>query len=465
MAFHQDPLQVINQIAEDLSTSECRTLSYLCESLEPGNSGVCVKEILKSKAMSHENSYLFLAQLMVHLGRLDILRKWFKTSRGEMETYRQVLPRFRVLMANISQDMGCGDLRSMKFLLSSTLPREKIENSKNFLDLVIELEKLDLVSPERVDFIEKCLKDIDRVDLSKKVAAYKSVAVPELQSSQQRSARSLCPAPSPNGSHCTLQTRQVQSFHTAHIPVPVYTEQNYESHNDRYNFNSNCRGVCVIIDCVGNDGEMLEQTFKALHFKVILHKWLGVNDTLSELQGIFRQRENRKGDGFVCCIISRGRENRLLCTDSCSEGISLKSVRQLFTADACPVLAGKPKLFFIQLYTVPAIETIARTHHRDADLETDGCDGLYRYDYIPTDADVFWSQCYTEECQLQQRDHRSIYLKGLTDALQKGQRRNMSLVHIHAEVNGAVFEHNKKNPGAKYHIDLKHTLRKDIYLQ
>lgn len=39
--------------------------------------------------------------------------------------------------------------------------------------MIIELEKLDKVSPERVDVIEQCLRDIDRVDLAKKVTAYK----------------------------------------------------------------------------------------------------------------------------------------------------------------------------------------------------------------------------------------------------------------------------------------------------
>ena len=39
--------------------------------------------------------------------------------------------------------------------------------------MIIELEKLDLVSPERVDFVEECLRNISRVDLAKKVADYK----------------------------------------------------------------------------------------------------------------------------------------------------------------------------------------------------------------------------------------------------------------------------------------------------
>lgn len=168
---------------------------------------------------------------------------------------------------------------------------------------------------------------------------------------------------------------------------------------------------------------MLEQTFRALHFNVVLYKWLSVHDTLSALRVISRQRENLNGDGFACCIISRGTRTHLLCTDYHSTDLPLDSVRSLFTCDACPMLAGKPKMFFIQSYSVPEFQHCHRMHHRDEDLETDGCDGMSTYGYIPKDADVFWSHCWTDDRQLEQGHHRSIYLKALTDGLQKGQRR------------------------------------------
>ncbi|XP_070771072.1 CASP8 and FADD-like apoptosis regulator isoform X2 [Enoplosus armatus] len=444
----QHQLQAINEIAEALCSGERRRLFYLCESWDTDNTVACLKEMLKSKLMCYERDHLFLTELMLQLRRFDILRKVCKTSREEVERNlkcRQVLPRF-----------------------SNTLPREKIEKAKNFLDVIIELEKLDIVSAERVDFVEDCLQDIGRLDLAKKLTAYKmSVGASEQHSSQQQRFRAHFPFPPSNSSNPVQQTRRGPSFHSAteNIPAPVYREQNRQSQLDWYKFNTNPRGVCVIIDCVGNDGDMMEQTFKALHFKVVVYKWLNVEDTVSALTGIFRQRENLEGDGFICCIISRGTTNHLLGTDSYSPGLHLDTVRRLFTADACPMLTGKPKLFFIQRYSVPEFQPHATMHHRDEDLETDGCDGPSRCDMIPTDADVFWSHCWTDERQLEQGHHRSIYLKTLTDALHKGQRRKTHLVDVHTEVNGAIFEHNKRNPGAHYHIDLKHTLRKDLFLQ
>lgn len=169
--------------------------------------------------------------------------------------------------------------------------------------------------------------------------------------------------------------------------------------------------------------DSLKQTFTALHFNVVLHKWLSAADALSVLGEVFRRRENLAGDCFVCCIISRGTGNHLLGTDSYGAGLHLDDVRRLFNADACPVLAGKPKLFLIQRYDILEIPPRAGTQHRDEDLETDGCFGLSRCDLVPTDADVFWSHCWTGEQQLVRGDHRSVYLQVLRDALHKGQRR------------------------------------------
>ncbi|XP_060944303.1 CASP8 and FADD-like apoptosis regulator isoform X1 [Limanda limanda] len=465
---HQRELQAINQIAEALDSSERRRVFYLCESEDTDYSLACVKEMLKSKVMCQEGGDLFLAELLSQLRRFDILRRVCSISRAEVERIpkcQQVLSTFRVLMAHISEDLASDDLNNVKFLMGSTLPRETMENAKNFLDVISELERLDLVSPERVDIVEQCLKNIGRIDLAKKVTKYKmSAGAPEEQSSPQEWCRAPSTPLTPQSSHSLQQTREGQSLRAENIPAPVHMEQSAQSQLDRYKFNTTPRGVCVIIDCVGNDGDMLEQTFKALHFNVVLHKYLSVDETYSTLRDISRDRENLKGDAFVCCIISRGMGTHLLGVDTHSNGLQLNTVRRLFTADACPMMAGKPKLFFIQTYNGPEFQPCDAMHHQDEDLETDGCHGPPRHDIIPTDADVFWSHSCTDERQLEQGHHRSMYLKALTDSLLKVRKRN-KLVDIHTEVNWAIFDHNEKNPAANYHIDLKHTLRKDLYLQ
>lgn len=449
----QFQLHAINEIAEALSSNERSRLFYLCESLDTDHSVACMKEMLRSKVTHHQNAHLFLAQLMFCLGRLDILRKVCKVSRDDLERTRQMVPSFRVLMAELSEELDTGDLDNVKFLLTCKLSREKLEKSKSFLDIIVELEKLDSVSPERLDVVEECLRNIGRIDLVKKLTTYKNSArAPE----QQRNLSLQQPR---RISHVTQERCMEVSPRLGACVQP-----RSESGPDCYKFNTNPRGHCVIIDCVGNDGEKLEQTFKALHFSVDVHQYLSSDEVFSALNMILNKMEKLRNDSFVCCIISRGTESQLLGTDSTGYGFSINEVRRLFNANRCPSLAGKPKLFFIQRYNVPKLSLRPRMNPDDEHLETDGCDGAVTA-AIPMDADVFWSHCWTDERQLEEKEHSSVYVNALTNALCKAQNRKIKIDDIQMEVNNVVFEHSRSNPQANYHLDVKHTLRRDLYLQ
>lgn len=232
---------------------------------------------------------------------------------------------------------------------------------------------------------------------------------------------------------------------------------------DHYKLNTNPKGVCVIIDCVGHDGELLEQTFRTLGFSVVLHRWLSVCDCLSTLRALQHNPLLRQASAFVCCVISRGNALHLLATDAQRIGLHLDTLRQMFTPIHCPALTGKPKLFFIQRYSVPESQPCAgRSYGHSEDLETDG--PSVRQYLIPTDADVFWSHCWTPESQLQKGEHNSQYVKALTEALKAGHIRKWHVVDLHIWVNAAVCEHNQRNPSEQYHLELKHTLTKNLYL-
>lgn len=94
MALLEHQLQAINQLAEALSSNELRKLVYLCECSDSDTSVAYVKDLLKSKMMQHQNNPLFLPELVLHLGRYDLLRSIFNVSRDEVG-HRQVLPSFR----------------------------------------------------------------------------------------------------------------------------------------------------------------------------------------------------------------------------------------------------------------------------------------------------------------------------------------------------------------------------------
>ncbi|XP_008402154.1 CASP8 and FADD-like apoptosis regulator isoform X2 [Poecilia reticulata] len=410
----------INTIAEDLTTGDRKKAIYLCGSLVTDSSVTCVRETLRVKVNFHPNPPLFIMSILRQLGRYDILKRVYNVDRNETEKkiQTQVLPRFRVLMVTISDNLQMEDVEQIKFLLGRTLSHEKTENVKTFLEVMIELEKLDLVSPERVELVEDCLRNIGRLDLARTVAAYK------------------------------------MSGATSEHSLPPQHSGQAASQPDQYNLRADQRGVCVIIDCVGNDGGMLENTFKALHFNILYHTMLGANEILETLKEVSKHRQSRNEDAFVCCIISRSLDDNILGTDSYGRGLSAKNIRDLFLGDTCPMMVGKPKLFFIQSYVAPESEH----------LEQDGCNGLAMRENLPTEADILWSHCWTDESQLLQEQHHSVYLKALTDALSKAKRKT-DLLDLQMKVNGAIYDHNQKHPEANYRCDVKHTLRKSLYLE
>uniref|UniRef100_A0A669BH04 Uncharacterized protein n=1 Tax=Oreochromis niloticus TaxID=8128 RepID=A0A669BH04_ORENI len=423
----QFQLHAINEIAEALSSNERSRLFYLCESLDTDHSVACMKEMLRSKVTHHQNAHLFLAQLMFCLGRLDILRKVCKVSRDDLERTRQMVPSFRVLMAELSEELDTGDLDNVKFLLTCKLSREKLEKTKSFLDIIVELEKLDSVSPERLDVVEECLRNIGRIDLVKKLTTYKNSAVEPLTDGRSTpAALPLLPMQSDLPRHCSC-------WISGRPPDPT--------HPCRWSMGPESRWSWTISS---------PQTFKALHFSVDLHRYLSSDDVFSAPQVILGQKEKLRNDSFVYCIVSCGTESRLFGTDSTGNGFAMDGVGCLFNVNKCPLLADKPKPFFIQRYNIPEFSLCPRVNHSDEHLETDGCDVTA----IPTDVDVIWSHCWTDEHKLEEEEHRSFVLFVLWK----------TRVDVQTEESLATVEHSRRNPEESSHLDEKHTLRKSSSL-
>ncbi|KAJ8350043.1 hypothetical protein SKAU_G00251730 [Synaphobranchus kaupii] len=476
--------QTINRISEELSLDECRRLLYLCGDLGPHCCVEDVRRMLKSKMNSREVDQMLLLELMLRMRRFDILKKVLKTNRQEAEGMLgkgHTVSEYRVLMADVSEDMGKEDLNSLVFLLSGKVPRGQLEKATCFLDVVVELEMLDKVSCDKVDIIYECLRNVRRLDLAKKVQQYQVRAAGEMPQSNYTVKRStekqqclrkipsyaLFPPRAPPSSSATYHwPPKPHAPENIKFAVPETGRKYCQDPVEAYRMQAEPRGVCVIIDCVGSDGDMLEQTFRQLHFRVILYKWLSVGDTLSVLREISRAREHRGADAFVCCVLSRATATDLLATEPQGPGLRFDTIRQLFNTEACPWLAGKPKLFFVQSYSLPVSHGCSGFSDEDleTDMEADELTDAYSLETVPTDADVVWSLCRTDAQQLEDSRHRSVYMETVSTTLLKGQRRGMHLVDIHTEVNRIIYDHNQKHRGETYHISLRHTLRKNLFM-
>ncbi|KAK1165553.1 CASP8 and FADD-like apoptosis regulator isoform X1 [Acipenser oxyrinchus oxyrinchus] len=457
----------INRIYEELSNDESQMLIYLCSDLDGGCSKQDVKEILKSQIKSGVVDHLVLAELLYRIKRFDLLKKILCSNKKQVEALlgsrRCTVSAYRVLMAEISEDLDKEDLHSLIFLLNDSIPKGRLDKATSFLDVVIELEKLDKVSPNKVDLIEQCLRHIHRKDLEKKVLKYRrsSQALrPNIATHNQRekclrlshSQEAASAPPLPARIYQSPVGAQAAENIKVSFPVP---ETGMQNPGEVYRMQRRPFGVCLIIDCVGSDGDMLKHTFKRLHFQVILYKWLSLSDAYSLLKETARMREHRNSDCFVCCIISRGSSTKMIATEKEGPGISFDTIKQLFTVEHCPDLSGKPKLFFIQNYTIPECCDYN-------DVEVDGPFIGSRVEYIPNEADVFWSCCKTDACILEKVHHRSEYLHALSASLLRGQKSNRHLIDIHTEVNSLIYEKNGQQHRETYTMDLRHTLRKKL---
>jgi hypothetical protein len=60
----------------------------------------------------------------------------------------------------------------------------------------------------------------------------------------------------------------------------------------------------------------------------------------------YAKKNHTQMDCFVCCILSHGDKDEVICCDE--ECVTIETMTSYFQASCCPSLAGKPKLLFFQ---------------------------------------------------------------------------------------------------------------------
>lgn len=183
-----------------------------------------------------------------------------------------------------------------------------------------------------------------------------------------------------------------------------------------------------------------------------------MNQTLLE---VARWQKHKNCDSFVCILVSRGNSQSIFCTDHTFSGFPLEQIKKYFTADSCPGLLGKPKLFFIQSYVVPENEQECTCL-----LEVDGnADNIRAKVTIPHAADIFWSHCKVDVSTLEQSPTSpSKYLRCLAELLRNPSKRKLCILAIHMELNKKVYDGNMTaDPSQRYSLLLQHTLRKKLF--
>uniref|UniRef100_A0A8C0EDX3 CASP8 and FADD-like apoptosis regulator n=1 Tax=Bubo bubo TaxID=30461 RepID=A0A8C0EDX3_BUBBB len=470
MSRCQVPAVLIHQIEQELDKDEEEMMVFLCRDLAPDLATADLRELLVALNEREKLSFLGLSELLYRVKRFDLLRRILKTEKATVEANLarslRLVPDYRVLMVEINENLEKEEVGSLVFLLRDYAPRMKMAKDKSFLALVIDLEKLNLVAPNQLDLLENCFRNIHRMDLIRKIQKYRHEALMSSVHSQPVYVNAL-QASLPN-------LNLIDPPYNSGVTEPIHMsiqESGPVSHkvfDDQYRMQSQPLGICLIIDCIGNDTDVLEETFRGLGYDVHCHRYLNMNTMNQTLLEVARLQKHRNCDSFICILVSRGSPQSIFCTDHTFSGFPLEQIKKYFTADSCPELLGKPKLFFIQSYIVPENEQECTSL-----LEIDGNDEKIIANTkipwkvtIPQVADIFWSQCKVDVSTLEKSpSSSSYYLRCLAELLRNPHKRKLSILDIHTELNRKVYEWNKTtDPSQQYSLLLQHTLRKKLFL-
>ncbi|XP_043433395.1 CASP8 and FADD-like apoptosis regulator isoform X1 [Prionailurus bengalensis] len=483
MTLRRMSAEVIYQVEEALDEDEKETILFLCRDIAADVVPLNVRDLLDILSERGKLSAMGLAELLYRVRRFDLLKRILKMDKRAVETHLlrhpQLVSDYRVLMTEIGEDLDKSDVSSLIFLMRDHMGRSKVAKDKSFLDLVIELEKLNLIAPDRLDLLEKCLKNIHRIDLKTKVQKYKQSAQggeTSYISALQASLPNLSlKDPSYNlrlqNGRSNEQRLNVGQPDTQRESVKTSIQESGTSlpqHiQERYRMQSKPLGICLIIDCIGNDTEFLRDTFTSLGYEVQYFLYLHVESIIQILRQVACMPQHQDYDSFVCVLVSRGGSHSVFGVDQTQPGFPLDQIRRMFMGDACPSLLGKPKLFFIQNYVVsegqldsssflevdgPAVNNVESKARQPAPCT------------IHREADFLWSLCTADVSLLEQSSSSpSLYLKCLSQKLWQERRR--PLLELHIELNSSVYDWNSKvSAKERYYVWLQHTLRKKLIL-
>uniref|UniRef100_A0A8C3WI15 CASP8 and FADD-like apoptosis regulator n=1 Tax=Catagonus wagneri TaxID=51154 RepID=A0A8C3WI15_9CETA len=476
--------EVIHQVEEALDEDEKEMLLFLCRDIVADVVPLNVRDLLDILRERGKLSLVSLAELLYRVRRFDLLKRILKTDRRTVEAHLlrhpHLISDYRVLLMEIGEGLDKSDVSSLIFLMRDHMGRSKMAKDKSFLDLVIELEKLNLVAPDHLDLLEKCLRNIHRIDLKTKIQKYKQSAqgaetnyvnalqasLPNLsikdpsynlrlQNGRSKEQSLILGQPAVQRGPVKTSIQESAAFLLQHIP------------EERYKMQSQPLGICLIIDCVGNDADILRDTFTSLGYEVQYYLHLKVGDIIQTLHKVAHMPQHQDYDSFVCVLVSRGGSQSVFGVDQTHSGFPLGHIRRMFMADVCPNLLGKPKLFFIQIYVTsegkledssfldvdgPSVKSV------DSKARPPGPCTVHR------EADFFWSLCKADVSLLERpSSSSSLYLQCLSQKL--GKERKLPLLELHVDLNSKVYDWNSRvSAEERYYVWLQHTLRKKVIL-
>nr|XP_023698349.1 caspase-8-like isoform X1 [Paramormyrops kingsleyae]XP_023698350.1 caspase-8-like isoform X1 [Paramormyrops kingsleyae] len=464
---------LLHNISEELDSNEIDALKFLC------------KDHIQRKKMEgvHDGRDLFLrleeqglledvsivGELLYTIKRYDLLKVLGTSQKITQDTLRMqgdsgcLISSYRKLLYEVSEDVSEDNLEAIKFLLK--IPQ--VKSCKSFLDVLIEMEKQELLGDNNFKDLESLLENC-QPELCFRVKEYVAgrdvgntsmTSVPEtmiVPSVQESPSSTMSPVSSEGGMSLFADTGPGRT----------------DLEKDCYNMTHRPRGYCLIINNykfakasqLGNrngtdkDADNLSSVFSWLHFEVQKYQDLTATEILNTVNR-FGTSDHSSKDAFVCCILSHGEKGSVFGTDG--QPILIQKITQPFKGSNCPSLAGKPKMFFIQACQ-------GKSKQMGTYIQADGDggdDGICSRDtlQIPDDSDFLLGMATVADFQsFRHVRFGSIYIQELCKQLKEGCRREKTILEILTIVNREVGL--RSYPDFKQMPEPRYTLTKTLVL-
>ncbi|XP_037705837.1 caspase-8 [Choloepus didactylus] len=460
---------LLYNIGDRLDSDELTSLKFLSlehipqRKQEPINDALMFFWRLQEKRLLEENNLSFLKELLFRIQRLDLLTNFLGVSREEMEREllipgRAQISAYRVMLFQISEDVSKLELKSFKFLLSQEIPKCKLDDDMNLLDIFVEMEKRVILGERNLDTLKRICDQINK-SLLIKISDYEDL----IRGRDNLSGEILCEeltmldSPRDQGSESQVTDKFYRMESKPRGYCLIF---------NNYDFTMARRDVPKIHNIRDRNGTeldavALDKTFNALHFEIVHFKDSTAKEICDVLK-LYQNMDHNDKDCFICCILSHGDKGIIYGTDG--QEVPIYELTSYFTGSKCPSLAGKPKVFFIQACQGDnyqkgiAVET--DSEQQEAHLKMDS---PIQKRYIPDEADFLLGMATVNNCvSYRSPTEGTWYIQSLCQSLRERCPRGDDILTILTEVNFEVSSKDDRKNMGKQMPQPSFTLRKKL---
>ncbi|NXP50474.1 CASP8 protein, partial [Heliornis fulica] len=468
-------------VSEELGRAELEALKFLSVEHVPKRKLEAIQkpqdlfEVLQEKGMIEAGNVFFLKELLYRISRIDLLEAQLGSSAEEVESELQIPGRaqvspYRYLLFQLSEEISEDELKSFKFLLGTELPKCRLHPKTTMLGVFTEMEKKGILGEDNLRILKTLCAEIN-VSLLRRIEEHELNPFGEEDTFITEKQRGRIGSPKVN-------RKWTVSAVTADSPASC----NEPSQLEVYKMTSRPRGVCLILnnysfakareavvelknlkDRAGTDVDAaaLERVFEKLHFIVEKYKDLTAEQIYKTVD-IYRRRDHKDKDCFVCCILSHGKKGVIYGVDG--QEVPIQELTTSFTGQNCHSLAGKPKVFFVQACQGDACQkgvTIETdSGEQDSSVEMDA---RFQLDCIPAEADFLLGMATLQDyVSYRSPVQGTWYIQALCQQLEYSCPRGEDILTILTAVNQEVSRKSGRHNAEKQMPQPSFTLRKKL---